>query len=60
MAALLGAAVDLGHQKDLVAVVVLRQCPAHQFFAAAVVVVPTVVHEIDAAVDAGACSQPRR
>ena len=50
---LLGAAVDLGHQEDLLAVAVLEGL-AHADFAAAVVVVPAVVHEGDAGVDGGA------
>ena len=50
---LLGAAVDLGHEEDLLAVAV-AQGLAHADLAAAVVVVPAVVHEVDAGVDGGA------
>ena len=50
---LFGAAVDLGHQEDLLAVAV-AQGLAHADFADAVVIVPAVVHEGDAAVDGGA------
>jgi hypothetical protein len=48
-----GPAVDLGHQEDLLAVAV-AQGLAHADFAAAVVIVPAVVHEGDAGVDGGA------
>jgi hypothetical protein len=47
---LLGAAVDFGHEKNLVAVAALERLP-HADFADAVVIVPAVVHEGDAAVD---------
>jgi hypothetical protein len=45
----LGAAVDLRHQEDAVAVAVRERAP-HPALALAVVVVPAVVHEGDAAV----------
>ena len=48
---LLGAAVDLRHQEGLVAVAALGQRGAHAHLALAVVVVPAVVEEIDAAVE---------
>jgi hypothetical protein len=44
------AAIDLGHEKDFVAVAIAEGF-AHADFARAVVVVPRVVHEIDAAID---------
>src|SRR6201999_2969459 len=47
---LLGAAVHLGHQEDLVAIAV-AQGLAHADLAGALVVVPAVVHEGDAAID---------
>ncbi len=47
-----GAAVHFGHEEDLLAVAVAKGLP-HADFGDAVVVVPTVVHEVDAAVDAG-------
>src|SRR5205085_851536 len=50
---LLGQAVDLGHQEDLLAVAILQGL-AHADLAAAVVVIPAVVHEGDAGVDGGA------
>ena len=46
-------AVDLGHQEDALAVAVAERL-AHPQLALAVVVVPGVVHEGDAAVDRGA------
>ena len=52
----LGATVDLGHEEDLLAVAV-AQGLAHADLAGAVVVVPAVVHEGDAAVD-GAADDP--
>jgi hypothetical protein len=48
-----GAAVDLRHQEDLVAIAV-EQRFAHALLARAAVVVPAVVEERDAAVDGGA------
>ena len=47
---LLGAAVDLGHQEGLLAVAVLEGL-AHPLLALAVVVIPGVVEEIEAAVE---------
>ena len=47
-----GAAVDLGHEEDLLAVAV-AQGLAHADFGDAVVVVPAVVEEGDAAIDTG-------
>src|ERR1700694_203217 len=47
------AAVDLGHQEGLLAVP-RAQCLAHATLAGAVVVVPRVVHEGDAAIDRSA------
>src|SRR4029453_2702850 len=44
------AAVDLGHQQDLRAVPVAQRL-AHAQLAAAVVIVPAVVHERDAVID---------
>ena len=48
-----GPAVDLGHQEHFLAVAV-PQGLAHADLALAVVVVPAVVHEVDAVVDGGA------
>ena len=48
-----GAAIDLGHEKDFVAVAV-RQGIAHADLADAVVVIPAVVHEGNAVVDGAA------
>ena len=45
-----GAAVDLGHEKNFVAVAALEGL-AHADFADAAVVIPAVVHEGDAAID---------
>src|ERR1035437_9386023 len=50
---LLCASVKLGHEEDLLAVAVAQRL-AHPDLAFAVVVVPAVVHESDAAVDGGA------
>ena len=50
---LLRAAVNLGHQESPLAVAV-AECFAHTPFALAVVVVPTVVHEVDPAINCGA------
>src|SRR5438045_2873422 len=47
---LLRSAIDLRHQKDLVAVSVAK-CLPHSDLAGALVVVPRVVHEVDAAID---------
>jgi len=47
-----GAAIQLRHQKSFVAVSALERL-THAHFAGAVVVVPGIVHEIDAAVDGG-------
>ena len=47
-----GAAVELGHEEDFLAVAVLEGF-AHAEFGGAVVVVPAVVHEGDAVVDGG-------
>ena len=44
------AAVDLGHQEDF-APVAVAECFAHADLAGAVVVVPAVVHEVDAAIN---------
>ena len=49
----LGAAVDLGHEEDLRAIAVAESL-AHADLTDAVVVVPAIVHEGDAAVDGGA------
>ena len=46
-------AVELGHQENLLAVAILERL-AHADFADAVVVVPAVVHEVDAVVDGSA------
>src|SRR5207237_5949886 len=48
-----GPAINLGHEKDLLAVTV-EQRFAHADFTAAVVVVPGVVHEVYPAIDGGA------
>ena len=45
-----GPPVDFRHQKHFVAVSV-AQCLAHSIFAVAVVIIPAVVHEVDAAID---------
>ena len=47
---LFGSAVDLGHEKDLLAITV-PECLSHANFAETVVVVPAVVHEGDSGVD---------
>ena len=47
-----GAAVDLGHEKNLLPVSISQRV-AHPDFAAAFVVIPTVVHKSDAAIDGG-------
>jgi hypothetical protein len=49
----LGAAVDLGHQEYPVPIAVLERL-AHPELALALVVVPAIVHEGDAAIDRGA------
>jgi hypothetical protein len=49
---LFGSAIHLGHQKNLAAIAV-AQCLTHADFTNSVVVVPTVVHEGDAAIDRG-------
>jgi len=46
----LRATVDLGHQEDLIAIPV-EERPAHPRFGPALVIVPAVVEERDAAVD---------
>ena len=51
---LFGTAVHLGHQEDLLAVAVAQRLSHFDFaLAVPVVVVPGIVHEIDAAVDGG-------
>jgi hypothetical protein len=50
---LLRAAVDLGHQEDLLPIAALQRLP-HPELALALVVVPRVVQEVDAVVDRGA------
>ena len=50
---LFGAAIDFRHQKNFLAIAVFQSF-AHEDFALAFVVVPTVVHEGDAAIDGGA------
>ena len=55
----LGAAVHLGHEEYAVTVAALVECYAHAQFGAALVVVPAIVHEIDATVDA-LVDQPHR
>src|SRR5208283_4858343 len=45
-------AVDFGHQEDLVAIAI-AQCRPHPALALAGVIVPAVVHEVDAAIDGG-------
>jgi len=47
------AAIDLGHEEDLLAIAVAQRL-AHAYFTVAVVVVPAVVHEGDAVVDRSA------
>ena len=47
---LLRASVDLGHQENLLAIAVAEGF-AHPPFTLTVVVVPTVVHEVDTAID---------
>src|SRR5439155_16083937 len=44
------AAIDLSHEKDPLPIAI-AQGPAHPFFAAAIMIIPTVVHEIDAAIN---------
>ena len=48
-----GAAIDFCHEKKFLAISIFQGF-AHQDFALALVVVPTVVHERDAAIDGGA------
>ena len=50
---LLGAAVDFGHEKYPVAIAVFQSL-AHADLTAAIVVIPAVVHEVDAGIDGGA------
>jgi hypothetical protein len=50
---LFGAAIDFSHEEDFVAIAVAESL-AHPNFAAAIVVVPTIVHEINATIDGGA------
>ena len=50
---LLRAPVNLRHQEHLVAVTIAQRF-AHPDFAAAVVIIPAVVHEVDAAIDGAA------
>ena len=47
---LAGAAIELGHQENFVAVSTLERL-SHAHFTGAVVVVPGIVHEVDAAID---------
>src|SRR5688572_21974295 len=49
----LGSTIDLGHQKDSVPVPIAKRF-AHARFTRALVVVPAVIQEIDAAVDGSA------
>src|SRR5215510_3931902 len=49
---LLCTTVDLGHKKGSFAITI-AQCLAHAPFTGAVVVIPTVVHEVDAAINRG-------
>ena len=52
-ASFFGAAIDFGHEEDFVAIAVAERL-AHADLAVAVVIVPAVVHEGDAAIDGGA------
>src|SRR5436190_8522972 len=49
----LGSAVDLRHEKRLVAITI-AECFAHADLAGAVIVVPAVVQKVDATIDRGA------
>jgi hypothetical protein len=46
----LGAAIDFGHEKDLLSIAI-TQSFAHTFLAGSIVVIPAVIHEIDAGID---------
>ena len=48
---ILVTAIDFRHQEDFVSIAALRQRIAHPTLTATLVVVPAVIHEVDAAVD---------
>lgn len=53
MAALFSTTVNFTHQKNLLPIAILKGI-THPAVAATVVIIPTVVHEVDAAIDRSA------